>query len=68
MRAVVLEQLAVAWRARLQGPYRLTVETTHLIVTAAMLEPPGQQIADRVQIAFQNLAITRFDDEHRVYQ
>jgi acyl carrier protein len=46
----------------------LTAQATHPVFAAAMLEAPGQQIADRLKIAFLYLAKTRFDGEHRIYQ
>jgi hypothetical protein len=66
--ALMFQQVTVARRARGQRPGTLILEAAHPVFAAAVHEAPGQQIADRVEIAFQYFAKMRFDGEHGVYQ
>ena len=64
----MLQQIAVARRARRQQSCALTVQAADPVFAAAVHKAPCQQIADRIKIAFQYLAKPRFDIEHGVYQ
>jgi hypothetical protein len=65
---LMLQEIAVTRNIRRQRSGALMVKTAHPVSSAATGEASRQQVADSFEIAFLDLAKTRLDGEHGVYQ